>query len=128
MLARIAADAVLLVHFAFVAFVVLGGLLLLRWPALAWIHLPAVAWAAIVEFAGWVCPLTPLEVTLRQAAGDAGYSGDFLEHYIVALLYPEGLTRMLQISLGAFVILINIFLYAVVLRRVWAERRASGKP
>jgi len=127
MLERIAADAVLLVHFAFVAFVVLGGLLLLRWPALAWIHLPAVAWAAIVELAGWVCPLTPLEVTLRQAAGVSGYSGDFLEHYIVALLYPEGLTRTLQVSLGAFVILINVFLYSAVLRRVWAERRASGK-
>ena len=127
MLERIAADAVLLVHFAFVAFVVLGGLLLLRWPALAWIHLPAVAWAAIVELAGWVCPLTPLEVTLRQAAGVSGYSGDFLEHYIVALLYPEGLTRTLQVSLGAFVILINVFLYSVVLRRVWAERRALGK-
>ena len=128
MLERIAADSVLIVHFAFVAFVVLGGFLLLRWPALVWIHLPAVAWAAIVELKGWVCPLTPLEVALRQAAGDAGYSGDFLEHYIVALLYPEGLTRTLQISLGAFVILSNIFLYAVVLRRVWAERRASGKP
>ena len=127
MLERIAADAVLFVHFAFVAFVVLGGLLLLRWPALAWIHLPAVAWAAIVELAGWVCPLTPLEVTLRQAAGVSGYSGDFLEHYIVALLYPEGLTRTLQVSLGAFVILINVFLYSVVLRRVWAERRALGK-
>jgi len=127
MLERIAADAVLLVHFAFVAFVVLGGLLLLRWPALAWIHLPAVAWAAIVELAGWVCPLTPLEVTLRQAAGVSGYSGDFLEHYIVALLYPEGITRTLQFSLGAFVILINVFLYSVVLRRVWAERRALGK-
>ena len=127
MLERIAADAVLFVHFAFVAFVVLGGLLLLRWPALAWIHLPAVAWAAIVELAGWVCPLTPLEVTLRQASGVSGYSGDFLEHYIVALLYPEGLTRTLQVSLGAFVILINVFLYSVVLRRVWAERRALGK-
>jgi len=127
MLERIAADSVLIVHFAFVAFVVLGGFLLLRWPALVWIHLPAVAWAAIVELKGWVCPLTPLEVALRQAAGDAGYSGDFLEHYIVALLYPEGLTRTLQISLGAFVILSNIFLYAVVLRRVWAERRASGE-
>ena len=127
MLERAGADAVLIAHFAFVAFVVLGGLLLLRWRALAWIHLPAVAWAALVELAGWVCPLTPLEITLRQAAGDAGYSGDFLGHYIAALLYPEGLTRALQISLGAFVILVNICIYAVVVRRVQAERRASGK-
>src|SRR5262249_10631161 len=122
MLARIAADAALLVHFAFVAFVVLGGLLLLRWPRLAWIHLPAVIWAALVELSGWVCPLTPLEIAWRRAAGEAGYSGDFIEHYIVALLYPEGLTRALQVALAALVVVVNVLLYALVVHRTRADR------
>ena len=123
MLERIAADAVLLVHFAFVIFVVLGGALLLRWPKLAWIHLPAVIWAALVELNGWICPLTPLEVTLRQASGDAGYAGDFLEHYIVALLYPEGLTRAMQLGFGVAVVAINVAFYALVARRAMRSRR-----
>lgn len=106
MLYRIAADAVLVLHFAFVLFVLLGGLLVLRWPRVAWLHLPAVAWAAFVEFSGRICALTPLEVALRQAAGDAGYAGDFLEHYIVAVMYPEALPRSLQIALGAAVLLV----------------------
>src|SRR6266480_3518283 len=105
MLYRIAADAVLVVHFAFVLFALLGGLLVLRTPGLAWLHLPAVVWAAFVEFTGRICPLTPLEVALRQAAGDAGYAGDFLEHYLLAVIYPEGLTHDVQITLGATVLL-----------------------
>jgi len=123
MLERIAADAVLLVHLAFVVFVILGGALLLRWPKLAWIHLPAVMWAALVELNGWICPLTPLEVELRRASGDAGYAGDFLEHYIVALLYPEGLTRAMQIGFGAGVVAINVVVYTIVARRASASRR-----
>src|SRR4029077_12448139 len=83
MLYRVAADGVLLLHFAFVLFVVLGGLVVLRAPGFAWLHLPAVAWGAFVELPARVCPLTPLEVALRQAAGDAGYTGDFLDHYLV---------------------------------------------
>jgi len=123
MLERIAADAVLLVHLAFVVFVILGGALSLRWPKLAWIHLPAVMWAALVELNGWICPLTPLEVELRRASGDAGYAGDFLEHYIVALLYPEGLTRAMQIGFGAAVVAINVVVYTIVARRASASRR-----
>src|SRR5215510_5061724 len=122
MLARIAADAALLVHFAFVAFVVLGGALLLRWPKLAWVHLPAVVWAALVELNGWICPLTPLEVELRRASGEAGYAGDFLEHYIVALLYPEELTRAMQAVLAVLVVLVNALLYALILRRARHRR------
>jgi len=122
MLDRIAADAVLVVHFTFVVFVVLGGALVLRWPKLVWIHLPAVIWAALVEVNGWICPLTPLEVALRQAAGDAGYAGDFLEHYLVAVVYPEGLTRGVQVVLGAAVLLANLAIYAVVLRRTYLRR------
>jgi len=117
MLYRLAADAVLAAHLAFVLFVVCGGLLALRTPPLAWLHLPAVAWAAFVELSGSICPLTPLEVTLRRGAGEAGYGGDFVEHYLVALLYPAGLTRELQMALGAAVLLINLLVYFVLWRR-----------
>jgi hypothetical protein len=124
MLDRIAADAVLVLHFAFVIFVVIGGALVLRWPKLAWIHLPAVVWAALVEVNGWICPLTPLEVSFLKASGEAGYAGDFLEHYVVALLYPEALTRETQIVLGIAVVAINVAIYAIVARRMLAARRA----
>lgn len=123
MLDRIAADAVLVLHFAFVVFVVLGGALVVRWPKLAWIHLPAVLWAALVELNAWICPLTPLEVSFRKASGEAGYAGDFLEHYLVALLYPEGLTRATQIGLGVAVVAINVAIYALVARRAMRSRR-----
>jgi hypothetical protein len=114
---RFAADAVLAAHLAFVLFVVCGGLLVLRTPRLAWLHLPAVAWAAFVELSGSICPLTPLEVTLRRGAGEAGYAGDFVEHYLVALIYPDGLTRELQMAIGATVLLINLLVYFVLWRR-----------
>ena len=114
MFERIAADAVLVLHLAFVLFVLLGGLLVLRAPAFAGLHLPALAWAAFVEFTGRVCPLTPLEIALRRAAGDSGYAGSFVEHYIVALLYPEALTREAQIALGAALVALNAVIYGAV--------------
>ncbi len=117
MLYRVAADGVLALHLAFVLFALLGGFLVLRRVGLAWLHLPAVAWAAFVEFSGRICPLTPLEGTLRQAAGDAGYAGDFLEHYLLAVIYPEGLTHDVQIILGATVVIVNVAIYALILRR-----------
>jgi len=117
MLYRLAADAVLAAHLAFVLFVVCGGLLVLRTPRLAWLHLPAVAWAAFVELSGSICPLTPLEVTLRRGAGEAGYGGDFIEHYLVSLIYPAGLTRELQMALGAAVLLLNLIVYFILWRR-----------
>ena len=117
MLYRVAADGVLALHLAFVLFALLGGFLVLRRVGLAWLHLPAVAWAAFVEFSGRICPLTPLEGTLRQAAGDAGYAGDFLEHYLLAMIYPEGLTHDVQIILGATVVIVNVAIYALILRR-----------
>jgi hypothetical protein len=123
MLYRAAADAVLLLHLAFVLFVVLGGFLVLRWRKLAWAHLPAVAWGALVEFSGWICPLTPLEIALRHAAGDAAYAGDFVEHYIVALLYPDSLTRDVQVALGIAVVLLNTVIYGAVLRRQYRRQR-----
>jgi hypothetical protein len=118
---RAAADAILVAHFAFVLFAVFGALLVLRWPRLTWLHIPAVAWAAFVEFGGRICPLTPLEVILRRQAGEAGYAGDFIEHYVVSLLYPEGLTRDIQTILGAIVVAINAAIYIVAFMR----RRAS---
>jgi len=111
------ADVVLLAHAGFVVFVVLGGLPVLRWPRLAWLHLPAVAWGAGIEFAGAICPLTPLEIHLRSLAGQQGYAGGFVEHYVFALLYPEGLTRNVQLALGLLVLVINALVYAIVWRR-----------
>jgi hypothetical protein len=111
------ADLVVVVHFAFVLFVVLGGLLVLRWPWLAYAHLPAAAWGALIEFAGWICPLTPLEQSLRQKAGGQVYSGSFIEHYLLPLLYPSALTRDIQLVLGSAVLAINLAVYAYVLRR-----------
>ena len=117
MLYRFSADLVLLLHLAFVGFVLLGGLLVLRWPGWWKAHVPAVAWGALIEFAGWVCPLTPLEVLLRKRGGEAGYSGDFIDHYLTATLYPAGLTRNVQIAIGTAVLLGNLCFYAVLLVR-----------
>ena len=121
---RAAADAILVAHLAFVLFVVFGALLLLRWPRLAWLHIPAVVWAAFIEFSGTICPLTPLEVALRQRAGQAGYGGGFVDHYVVSLLYPEGLTQNTQSVLGAVVVAINAAIYIVAFRR---RRTSPGR-
>lgn len=110
---RALADLVLVVHFAFVLFVVFGGALALRWPRVAWIHLPIALYGAVIEFMGFVCPLTPLEVTLRQRGGEAGYAGGFIEHYITAAIYPTGLTRQVQFILGAALVGLNVVVYAV---------------
>lgn len=117
MIYRLLADLVFLAHLAFVLFVVLGGIAVWWKPRLAWLHLPAVAWGALIEFAGWICPLTPWEQSLRRLAGENGYSGGFVEHYLFPLLYPEGLTRDVQIVLGMLVLAINGFAYALILRR-----------
>jgi hypothetical protein len=115
------ASLVLAVHGAFVLFVVAGGLLALRWPRAAWAHLPAAAWGAGIEFSGGVCPLTPLENRLRELAGLAGYDGGFVEHYLLAWLYPDGLTHETQVSLGLAVLIVNVAVYATV----WVRRRRS---
>jgi hypothetical protein len=113
---QLLADLIVLVHVAFVVFAVLGGFLVVRWRRLVWIHLLAVVWAAVVEFFGWVCPLTPLENWLRRRAGEAGYPSDFIAHYILPILYPEELTRAVQIVLGILVLLINLIIYGWVFR------------
>jgi hypothetical protein len=119
---RIAADAVLLLHLAFILFVVLGGLLVLKWPRLALLHVPAVAWGATVELLHLICPLTPLENRLRRAAGEEGYSGGFIEHYLVPLIYPAGLTPGIQLWLGAFVLLLNLVPYGLLAKRLMRRR------
>lgn len=117
MLHSLLADVVLGAHAAFVLFVALGGLLVLRRPRVAWAHVPCAVWGAWVELAGWVCPLTPLENELRRRAGEAGYAGGFLEHYVTPVLYPQGLTREVQVGLGVAVVVVNVVVYWVAWRR-----------
>lgn len=117
MLYRVLADAVLIIHLCFVVFVVLGGLTVLRWPRASWAHIPVLLWGIYIEFSGRVCPLTPLENSLRQCGGESAYSGGFIEHYITALIYPQGLSRTMQLVLGAVVIGVNVIVYWRVLRR-----------
>ena len=114
---RILADATVVLHLAFVLFVVLGGLLVARWPRVAWVHLPAAGWGAWVEFAGWVCPLTPLENWLRGQGGESAYTASFIEHYLVPILYPSSLSREVQWALGGLVLVVNAAVYLFVLRR-----------
>jgi hypothetical protein len=123
---RILADLVVGVHALFVAFVVFGGLLALRWPWAAAAHLPAAVWGTLIEFRGWVCPLTPLENSLRASAGQAGYHGGFIEHYLLPVLYPKGLTQGVQLVLGSLVIAVNVLVYGLVLWRRIARARASS--
>ncbi len=116
---RLLADAVVLLHLSFVAFVMLGGLLVLRRPRLAWLHLPAVAWGAWIEFSGALCPLTPLENHLRALGAQTGYGGGFVEHYLLAALYPEGLTQEAQWTLGILALAVNAGIY----RHLWQRLR-----
>lgn len=111
------ADLVVVLHGFFVLFVLLGGFLVLWKTRMAWVHLPAVIWAACIEFFGWICPLTPLENMLRQKAGVAGYESGFVEHYVIPLLYPAALTRKLQIGLGLLVLGLNLVIYLIILSR-----------
>jgi hypothetical protein len=117
MIHRVAADGVVLLHLAFIVFVVFGGLLVLRHPRIAWLHLPAAIWGAFVELSGRVCPLTPLENSLRIRAGDSGYTGGFIETYLIPVIYPAGLNRWIQIGLGVGVIAINLLIYGLVIAR-----------
>ena len=115
---QILADLLLITHAAFIAFAVLGGLLVLHRRWWAWLHLPAAVWAAVVVSMGWICPLTPWEQYLRIAAGQQGFSGGFIEHYLMSAIYPAGLTRSIQIGLGAGVVVFNLLVYALAWRSV----------
>lgn len=110
---EIAADLVVLLHFAFILFVVLGGFFALKWRRLAWVHVPAALWGALIEFTGWICPLTPLENLLRKAGGAQGYASGFIEYYLLPLIYPAELTREIQLALGLGVLLLNGLVYSV---------------
>jgi hypothetical protein len=114
---RIAADLIVVLHLGFVCFVVAGGLLVLKWRWVAAIHVPAAVWGALVEFEDWVCPLTPLEQQLRQAGGQAGYSGGFVERYLIPVLYPAGLDREVQVVLGTVVLATNLAIYGWIIAR-----------
>ena len=125
MIYEAAANAILVLHLCFLLFVSLGGFAVLRWPRLGWVHVPAAAWGILIEYAGWVCPLTPLEVALRQRGGQPGYAGGFIEHYLTAVIYPTGLTRGIQWMLGSAVLVGNVMIYSrlFVRRRQRAPRR-----
>ncbi len=114
---RLLADLVLALHLAFVLFAVLGGLLALRWRWFPWLHVPAAIWGSFVEATGRICPLTPLENRLRDAAGVSAYRGGFIEHYLLAIVYPPGLTREMQLALAALLAIVNIAVYAAVWNR-----------
>lgn len=114
---QLLADSVLVVHFLFIAFVLGGGLLALRWPRLLWLHIPAVLWAVVVESMGWICPLTPWENQLRAMAGGEVYSGSFIEHYLLPILYPVGLTPQIQLGLAGVVLALNGLVYGWLIRR-----------
>jgi uncharacterized membrane protein len=122
----ILADALVGVHLLFVVFVMAGGFLLVRWPRLVWLHLPAATWGALIEFTGGICPLTPLENHLRALGGESVYSGGFVERYLLPILYPEALTLPLQWVLGGLVVAVNLVAYALACR-TWRRRVQSGR-
>jgi hypothetical protein len=115
----ITADLLVILHLVFIVFVITGGFLALRWPRLIWAHVPCALWGATIEFTGWICPLTPLENRLRRAAGAQGYEGGFIDHYIVPVVYPAGLTHDMQVWLGFGVVVLNLVAYGLL----WRQRR-----
>lgn len=121
MIYRILADIIVVTHFLFICFVVVGGFLALKWRRVVWAHIPAAVWGAFIEFSGWICPLTPLENELRMKGGSLGYSGGFIEHYLIPIIYPAGLTREIQYAIGTFVVVLNIAAYWLIIRK----RRAT---
>ena len=116
MVYNVSATALALLHLAFILFVLVGGFAVLRWPKLAWVHVPAAVWGVMIEFAGWWCPLTKWENQLLRAAGRAGYDTGFVNHYIMPIIYPAGLTRGLEIAIGVFVLALNLAIYVRVFR------------
>lgn len=115
---QLLANAVVVVHGLFIVFIVFGGFLAWRWRCVAAVHLPCAVWGVLIEYRGWVCPLTPLENQLRARAGEQGYSGGFIEHYLLPAIYPSGLTPRVQAVLGTAVLAVNLFAYGVLLRRL----------
>ena len=123
MICRIMADGVLVIHLLFIVFAVAGAFSALRWRRLIWVHLPCALWAMAIEWGGWICPLTPLEVYFRRCAGQAGYTGGFIQHNLLPIIYPQGLTREIQIVLGLGVLVVNLIAYALVVHKFQSGRR-----
>ena len=109
------ADLLVVFHLMFILYVMAGALLIFKWPKTLWLHLPACFWGMTVEFTGWICPLTPWEIRLRRLAGEEGYTGSFIEHYLIPIIYPSGLTREVQMVLGGTVLIVNLSLYTLIL-------------
>ena len=124
MLKSLTSDLIFLIHFVFIFFVIFGGFLALKYRKLIWLHAPAAIWGALIEFFGWFCPLTTLENELRRNNENEAYSTGFIEHYIIPVIYPEGLTRDIQIVLGIAVFVLNLFIYTLFFKK-WA--RQTGK-
>ena len=116
MLDRVAVDAVVVIHLAFIAFVLVGGALVIKWRRVAWLHVPAVIWGAYAELTSTICPLTPLENALRLRAGQAGYEGGFIDHYLLPIIYPAGLTPQVQTIIGVIAIGVNVVFYTIALK------------
>ena len=119
---NVLANAIVLAHFLFIAFVVGGGLLVIRWPRIAFVHLPAAVWGAVVEIFGWICPLTPLENHFRLLAGNSSYSGDFIARYLLPVIYPENMTTTKQYIFGGIVIVINIIFYSIAIQKLRSRK------
>jgi hypothetical protein len=127
MIYRLSADFVLILHFLFIGFVIFGGLLALRYAWIALVHIPSACWGAFIELTGGACPLTVIEVGLRRIAGDSGYSDSFIEHYLLPVIYPLGLTRDIQFWLAGLVVLINVAIYGGLVYRLWISGSISRR-
>jgi hypothetical protein len=126
MLDRLIADAIVTLHLLFIVFAVIGGVFVLRWRRVMWLHLPAVAWAVLVELMHWPCPLTRWENLFRERYGASGYSGGFLDHYLIPIIYPDGLTDAIQVAIGLFVFTVNMAVYGVLVFRTVRRRRGGA--
>lgn len=121
----ILADSIVVLHFLFIIFVITGGLLALKWRKIIWLHLPAAVWGALIEFTGWICPLTLMENDLRIKGNNLGYSGGFIQHYLIPVIYPAGLTRQIQFILGGFVVFLNLLVYWSIIRKWLGENKKA---
>ena len=126
MLKLLTADLIVLIHFGFILFVIFGGFLVMKWRWFIWLHVPTVVWGAMLEFFGWICPLTILENELRRKNNDGVYSNGFIEQYIIPVIYPEELTRDIQIALGIAVIFLNLFIYTWCFKE-WTKYQQAQK-
>jgi len=118
------ADLVMTLHFAFIVFVVIGGVLAFFWRRTAWVHIPVALWGAVVNLAGWTCPLTPLEQWLRRRAGQEGYDGGFVEHYLAPIIYPDAMSRDIALAVGVGALAWNATVYGLAF---WLRRQRGRR-